>query len=162
MVRIFLLIILFLSGEFISTLFAMNHANSSDSLTMSFEEPEGEASSNLTKRIKKRLKSAQNKYMEALHVFIFKVGQGNFCMIKKGKNVIVVDAGSYSMQNSEVFNFEEIKDIFLLCLSNAKIKAVIITHADVDHYNFLKSLEQFFDPDCFFILGGIKNIKMKF
>ncbi len=61
---------------------------------------------------KETFENCENKYMEALHVFIFKVGQGNFCMIKKGKNAIVVDAGSYSMQNSEVFKFEEIKDIF--------------------------------------------------
>lgn len=81
--------------------------------------------------------------MEALHVFIFKVGQGNFCMIKKGGNAIVVDAGSYSMQKVKFLNLKKLKIFFLLCLSNAKIKAVIITHADVDHYNFLKSLEHF-------------------
>ena len=37
----------------------------------------------------------------------------------------IVDAGSYSISNCEVFKFEEIKDIFLLCLRGTKIKAVI-------------------------------------
>ena|GEM_PF-6141663 len=71
MVRIFLLIILFLSGEFISIL-----SSSSDSLTMSFEEPEGEASSTLTKYIKKRLKTAKTNIWKLCTFLYLKLGKG--------------------------------------------------------------------------------------
>ena len=119
--------------------------SSSDSLTVSFVGEEEKSSINTL-----NFKLQQNRYKEALHVFIFKVGQGNFCMIQKGANVVIVDAGS----SNEKWKDEGIQDIFELCLNEAKIQAVIITHADEDHYNLLSALENYMDPSCFFVVGG--------
>ena len=125
--------------------------SSSDSLTTSLDSDEENQPSIINTQ---SLKFQQNRYKGALHVFIFKVGQGNFCMIKKDENAVIIDAGSHSVQRQDIVAFENIQNIFELCLNGAKVQAVIITHADEDHYNFLSSLEQYMDPACFFVLGG--------
>lgn len=69
-----------------------------------------------------------------LYMFAFNVGQGNFILLRCQKTAILVDAGSSSKTNCSSY----IQELFEACLGNAEIKAIIITHPDSDHYNYLQ------------------------
>ena len=109
------------------------------------------------------------KYPDSLHLFVFNVGQGNFCLIKKAKSAIIVDAGSGNSK-ANFTKFNDIKEILKKVLGPAKIKAVIITHPHADHYNLLPPLSQddlgLLDKNCFFVIGGnrkdIEDVFMSF
>lgn len=153
MFRNFLLIVLFFWNGCITTFPLFS---SLDSLTISFDSNEENSSQSIDED---SLKLQQHECKKSLHIFIFKVGQGNFCMIKKGANAVIVDAGSHNVQHYDIVAFTDIQNIFELCLKKAKIKAIIITHADEDHYNFLSSLKEYLDSDCFFVIGGTEAHK---
>ncbi len=93
-------------------------------------------------------------YENGVKIFIFNAKQGNFCLIKNQQNAIVVDAGSGNNFVVDKIEFPAIQKTFATCLGTAKIQAVIITHADEDHYNLLSALENYMDPSCFFVVGG--------
>lgn len=113
------------------------------------------------------------EYSEELHVFTFNVKEGNFCMIIKGNTAVIVDAGGPGISE-----YKGIEATFEECLNigkkgedagedagedvgedagGHKIKAVIITHADKDHYNFLQYLKNHISEDCFLVIGGSKD-----
>ena len=77
--------------------------------------------------------SKQDFSSPELYVFAFNVGDGNFILLKERKTAILVDAGSSSVHLCKRY----IRNYFKKCLGNASIEAVIITHPDNDHINFL-------------------------
>lgn len=81
-----------------------------------------------------KLISKQTFDDNSLYMFVVNVGQGNFILLRKGENAILVDAGSNSKEKVSIY----IESYFESCMKGAMINAVIITHLDKDHYNYLK------------------------
>lgn len=157
MFRAIILIIFIFLECFPVRLSAMYGADSSDSLTDSLSDISDE--NEVSKSELGKIGEAITRSEPGMHVFIFKVGQGNFCVIKKDARAIIVDAGSSSLGGQDVIEFENCRSVFEVCLGKARIDAVIITHADLDHYSFLKNLAPYMKSECFFILGGSEKHK---
>lgn len=91
-----------------------------------------------------------------LYVFALDVGQANFIIMRKSKEIVVVDAGLGSKAPDFNFLAPKIKEIF----DGATLSAVFITHPHDDHFNiFLKSSPLFLGSFCNFsntefYLGG--------
>lgn len=101
---------------------------------------------------------AQDFDAPILYMFAFNVGQGNFILLRCQKTAILVDAGSSSKTNCSSY----IQGIFEACLGNAEIKAIIITHPDSDHYNYLQEswVKKHFSGDVTAYIGcSPKEIK---
>lgn len=75
---------------------------------------------------------------------VFNVGQGNLVLLRKGKNAVLIDAGSIS-SNCSSSTTESIENE----LKDVTIKAMIVTHVDDDHWRFVKAGGRSF--------GGIHN-----
>lgn len=132
------------------------YASEESSFTLSFDENEYDFASE-DKAIEELLKH----FNGSVQIFFFNVGQGNFSLIKQKENAIIVDAGSGGNFSSDKVSFENIKSIFLTCLNTAKIKAIIISHTDDDHCNFLSQLTDLLSPDFFIVFGGNTAGKQK-
>lgn len=91
-----------------------------------------------------------------LYVFALDVGQANFIIMRKSKEIVVVDAGLGSKAPHFTCLAPKIKNIF----DGATLSAVFITHPHDDHFNlFLKSSPLFLGSFCNFsntefYLGG--------
>ena len=71
-----------------------------------------------------------------IYLFAFNVGQGNFTLLRHKETAILIDAGSKNKDDKHPC-FPNPKGHVKACLEGAKIKAIIITHTDDDHYNYL-------------------------
>lgn len=69
-----------------------------------------------------------------IYLFAFNVGQGNFILLRHAETAILVDAGS---KDKDDLRSSKLEERVKACLEGAKIEAVIITHTDDDHYNYL-------------------------
>ena len=89
---------------------------------------------------------------DAIYLFAFNVGQGNFILLRHKETVILVDAGSKNKDDRSLL----LKDHVKACLNGAEIKAVIITHTDDDHYNYLGEgwLKEFLPKSTPLYVGG--------
>lgn len=92
---------------------------------------------------------------DAIYLFAFNVGQGNFILLRHKETVILVDAGSKNKDDKRPC-FPNPKDRVEACLKGAEIKAVIITHTDDDHYNYLGKdwLKKFLQKGAPIYVGG--------
>lgn len=82
-----------------------------------------------------------------IQVFFINVNQGNFICVKncRTNKLVIIDAGSsnLSFEGLYIENSKSLEYIFKDCT----ISAIIITHLDEDHYNYLKDefFKQFLD-----------------
>lgn len=82
----------------------------------------------------------ENKLNEDFNVFVLNVGQGNFIVLKYKKNIAIVDAGvAYNIMPFQNF-WNKHSKILSKIFDNTSIKAVVITHPDKDHYNYIPEL----------------------
>ena len=83
-----------------------------------------------------------------IQVFFINVNQGNFICVKncRTNKIVIVDAGSSNLR------FEELDQRSLSYIfGNCMISAIILTHLDKDHYNYLKQ-EKF---KAFLTINGV-------
>ncbi|MDR2067656.1 MAG: hypothetical protein LBP41_01550 [Holosporaceae bacterium] len=91
-----------------------------------------------------------------LYIFALDVGQANFIVMRKSKEIVVVDAGLGSFSPEFRFLAPKIEDIF----KGAVLSSVFVTHPHDDHFNlFLESSPLFLGKFCDFsstefYLGG--------
>ena len=90
-----------------------------------------------------------------VYLFAFNVGQGNFILLRHGGTAILIDAGSKNKGDKTLY-FLNPKDRLETCLKGARIKAIIITHTDDDHYNYLGEdwLKEFLPKGTPLYVGG--------
>lgn len=100
-----------------------------------------------------------------LNVFVFNVGQGNFVILRYYKNLVIIDAGNIAgradnPQTDFESYYNDHKDVLDAIINGAQLKAVIITHPDADHYNYIpgfvdmlknKNQQKDFNACCFFV-----------
>lgn len=101
-----------------------------------------------------------------LNVFVFNVGQGNFVILRYNENLIIIDAGNIAAGRTDKAqtDFESYynghKEVWNAIINGAQLKAVIISHPDADHYNYIpgfvkllkaKKLQEDFNACCFFV-----------
>lgn len=90
-----------------------------------------------------------------IYLFAFNVGQGNFILLRHKETAILVDAGSKN-KSDKLSCFPNPRSRVETCLKGVKIKAIIITHTDDDHYNYLGEewLKEFLSKDAPIYVGG--------
>lgn len=105
----------------------------------------------------KALMSSINFYCDDLYKFNFNVGQANFIVLRRGQNVVIVDAGSQDINYLKRF-----EGIMNYVFDQAKVDAVFVTHPDQDHYNLLTDFTSKRYPGAFqdtaFFLGGTEVV----
>ena len=96
-----------------------------------------------------------------LYTFVFNVGQGNFCLMRKNNKIVIVDAGKGNGLESYVNITKEFLDTFF---AGSVVEAVFITHPHTDHFNLFLDpktslIDKYFDnfkTTCFW-LGGMQE-----
>ena len=89
-----------------------------------------------------------------LYLFIFSVGQANFCLLRRENKVVIVDAGKGS------FGIPLDTQIIQKFLDSSTIEAVFITHPHVDHFDLFNptktnnGLLDKLNKETTFYLGG--------
>lgn len=94
----------------------------------------------------------------AIELIAFNAGQANFNAIKHQNKVVLFDVGSRYNQDklsnllkSGQDTSEQLsKDPFVGC----RIEAVFISHPHLDHFSHYKHMNQYYNTDTMFILGG--------
>lgn len=149
-------------------------ASSTEEMKIDFNEREEESSTssdsfqgilndissgdNFLKAIKEHINN------NVLHCFAFNIGQGNFVVLKFNQNLMVIDCGAINVTQEKWDDFYvKNETIFNGIFNGSSIKAVVVTHPDVDHYNCLNYLfnlkisvtpgEKILDPNCIFVVG---------
>lgn len=106
-----------------------------------------------------------------LNVFVFNVGQGNFVILRYNKNLVIIDAGNIAgIADNPQTDFESYYNdheyVLNAIINEAQLKAVIITHPDADHYNYIpgfvdmlknKNQQKDFNACCFFVSKNDKK-----
>lgn len=67
-----------------------------------------------------------------LYTFVFNVGQGNFCLMRKNNKIVIVDAGKGNGLESYVNITKEFLNPFF---AKSVVEAVFITHPHDDHFD---------------------------
>lgn len=78
---------------------------------------------------------------DSLHIFAFNVGQGNCIILRKQKDVIIIDAGKGSGDIHSMI-LPKIKAILGSNKEKVNLKGIFITHGDQDHINLFKEILQ--------------------
>lgn len=88
-----------------------------------------------------------------LRVYALPVGQGDCTLIVcPNGNAVVYDCGTRTSQSQPIYTYADVQKFIT---SNTKqVVAVIITHADVDHYNYLYKIDLNNDTLKSVIYGG--------
>ena len=84
--------------------------------------------------VKDEFKKNFNFKNDDLYLFAFKVGQGNFVLLRHQKDVVIVDAG-IDNQNRKIPSLEKI-------FEGANVRYVFLTHPHVDHWSFFRDLKK--------------------
>lgn len=152
-VRFFLVLLFFIC----LCVHSMESDSSADNLLL-FDKEVAELPKNATVSvINPLMEKGKMKWSDgSLNIFPFASGQGNFILLKCEDRIIILDAGSQSpgFSGKNVFNegrsplswdmfLKQYKNILDEIFSEAQIKAVIITHPDSDHYDWLGGLFNF-------------------
>ena len=78
-------------------------------------------------------------------IFVINVDQGNFICVKNcyKNTIVIIDAGSSNL-SFEDLDQNSLEHIFKGCT----VSAIILTHLDEDHYNYLKqpAFKDFLNP----------------
>ena len=65
---------------------------------------------------------------------IFNIGQGNFILMKKAKNGIIIDAGTWKSPHDLSLTTKSIARDF----EDVTINTVVVTHIDKDHWDLME------------------------
>ena len=109
-------------------------ASGSQEVNPEIVDPQEELSKNIIKGI---------EVSKDLNIFVLNVGQGNFVILRYNGNLVVIDAGTIAKPNTDVPRnsfmdyYLDHSDVLGGIIKEAKLKAVIITHPDADHYNYI-------------------------
>ena len=92
---------------------------------------------------------------EEVHVFFFNVGQGNFCLLRYGSNVAIIDVSKtiseklipITEENIDTKPIVEFQKILRAVFNGTELKTVIFTHNHEDHIGGFENLLRWIRAD---------------
>ncbi|MFQ6723042.1 MAG: ComEC/Rec2 family competence protein [Opitutales bacterium] len=112
---------------------SVNSVTETSLLVKKDDKPDDEEAYNAFLKVAEAQKEA-----DGLHLFFFKVGHGNFILVRDKHSAIVVDAGGNKTADITAY----IEELFKTCLGNATLRQIIITHNHEDHTNYVKDVKE--------------------